>query len=132
MWLRRRQAYLPVPDRTGTRDDPDLKPLPPTVTGILAAVTDKSANDPEELLAVAHLPPGVLFLTGPGAADAARGLLVTVLLANARRAPGISRVLITNEDLALLLGPHTAVATAGLHVSDSLEAAAEQAPAARP
>ena len=80
-WLQRRRSYQPDPTQPREHaSDPDLQPLPDAVNTIIAAITDdettRHARTPPPLLSL-PLPAGVLLLTGPGAAAAARGLLVT-------------------------------------------------------
>jgi hypothetical protein len=58
-------------------------------------------------------------LTGPGASDAARGLLVTTLLAAAHQSAA-PRMVMTHTDLAVLAGT-TAVKTAGLEVVETID-----------
>jgi len=79
-WLQRRRSYRPDPNQPRDHhDDPDLQPLPATVDTIIAAVTDNETTEHDRTppLLPLPLPAGVLLLTGPGAAAAARGLLVT-------------------------------------------------------
>jgi DNA-binding SARP family transcriptional activator len=83
IWLHRRHSYQPGPPRLGHHHDTDLQPLPTTADTITAAVTaDPAAPSlPQAGLAVLdELPAGVLHLHGPGATDAARGLLITAVL----------------------------------------------------
>ncbi|GAA4609578.1 DNA-binding SARP family transcriptional activator [Actinoplanes octamycinicus] len=75
LWLRRRRDYRPA-----APGEQDLQPLPVTVTAITAA-TD-GGTGPAALLDPGSLPPGGIQLTGPGARDALRGLLITLLLAH--------------------------------------------------
>ncbi|BCJ51810.1 hypothetical protein Asp14428_32850 [Actinoplanes sp. NBRC 14428] len=80
-WLQRRRTYRPDPYRPRDhRDDPDLQPLPHTVHTIITAATHNETTGPDRTtppLLTSPLPAGLLLLTGPGAAAAARGLLVT-------------------------------------------------------
>ncbi|WP_436536113.1 AfsR/SARP family transcriptional regulator [Actinoplanes sp. HUAS TT8] len=109
LWLRRRRAYRP-----GESGNEDLRPLPVTVNA-LTSVIDASAP-PVPL--VEQLPPGGLALTGPGAGDALRGLLITLLL-------GGRSVVMTWADLGELLGDpyRSGPLPAGLRAVDELESA---------
>ncbi|WP_406062958.1 hypothetical protein [Micromonospora sp. NBC_00860] len=137
VWLRRRRSYRPRPPGPPSREDTDLAPLPPTVAAVQAALADSTPPPTEPGAASAGSPPldrptvGEVFprtgvgLTGLGAQDAARGLLVTSLLAG-RHHPAVS-VVATRSVLAGLLGP-TAETLArrlpGLAVIDNLGQAA--------
>jgi hypothetical protein len=83
IWRQRRRHYRPDPARLGTHhDDPDLQPLPATADAITATLnTTPTPAPPTSAPLTDHLPAGVLHLEGPGAAAAARGLLVTTALA---------------------------------------------------
>ncbi|MEV0811376.1 hypothetical protein [Micromonospora sp. NPDC050200] len=122
VWLRRRRGYQPRQPVTVHRDDPDLAPLPATATAVHAAlVTHPPApappasrrQDHDHTLLPAGLaggaPAGVAF-TGPGALHAARGLLVTALLACLRQSRPTVAVLITDNALTTLLGTTAATA----------------------
>ncbi|MBQ1052740.1 hypothetical protein KBX50_30330 [Micromonospora sp. C51] len=108
MWLRRRRAYRPAhPGQTGPVAD-ELAPLPATVTEVQAAI---ATHDKPALTRAAAggilpegFPPAGASILGPGAAAAARGLLVTALLARLRdhTAP---EVVVTRDAVAALLGP---------------------------
>ncbi|MEU1812777.1 hypothetical protein [Micromonospora aurantiaca (nom. illeg.)] len=120
VWLRRRRAYRPGRSLDGA----SLTPLPDTVTAVQAAAADRqlapaTATSP----ALPDLPALGVTFTGDGAADAARGVLVTRLLAALRDPPGIIRVLVTRAALTTLL-PDLAAARVpipGLRVADSVE-----------
>ncbi|MGC4855177.1 hypothetical protein ACLQ24_17730 [Micromonospora sp. DT4] len=115
VWLRRRRSYRPRPPGRPSREDTDLAPLPPTVAAVQAALADPTPPPSEPGAALTDSSPldrptiGAAFpragvgLTGPGAQDAARGLLVTSLLAG-RHHPAVS-VIVTRPVLAGLLGP---------------------------
>ncbi|MGC4815074.1 hypothetical protein ACLQ29_31550 [Micromonospora sp. DT228] len=115
VWLRRRRSYRPRPPGPPSREDTDLAPLPPTVAAVQAALADSTPPPTEPGAASAGSPPldrptpgrasprAAVGLTGPGAQDAARGLLVTNLLAG-RHHPTVS-VVATRSVLAGLLGP---------------------------
>ncbi|MEH0931429.1 hypothetical protein [Micromonospora sp. CPCC 205558] len=115
VWLRRRRSYRPRPPGPPSREDTDLAPLPPTVAAVQAALADATPPLTEPGAASAGSPPldrptpgrafprAAVGLTGPGAQDAARGLLVTSLLAG-RHHPAVS-VVATRSVLAGLLGP---------------------------
>ena len=80
-WLHRRRSYHPDPMRIAThRNDPDLAPLPQATHAVLSA--QASRPEPADAVMPEHLPPGVLRLHGPGAAAAARGLILTNALAH--------------------------------------------------
>ncbi|MET7968753.1 BTAD domain-containing putative transcriptional regulator [Micromonospora sp. NPDC005305] len=112
VWLRRRLAYLPQHPGSTARQDADLDPLPATAVTVQAALADQpptppstpTADGPPAAVAshICGLPSGGVGLTGPGAAAAGRGLLVTVLLTG-RRQHGVSLV-VTRSALASLLG----------------------------
>jgi hypothetical protein len=122
LWLRRRRTYLPVPGRRERRDDTDLQPLPTTVNAVVAATVEPASTiAPDAALTADALPPGALCLTGPGAHDAARGLLVTALLA-AAHGTAAPQVIMTRPGLAALLGT-TRGNAAGLQVVNTLDAA---------
>ncbi|MGC5288887.1 AfsR/SARP family transcriptional regulator [Micromonospora sp. DT231] len=115
VWLRRRRSYRPRPPGPPSREDTDLAPLPPTVAAVQAALADSTPPPSEPGAASAGSPlldrPTVggafpqagVGLTGLGAQDAARGLLVTSLLAG-RHHPAVS-VVVTRPVLDRLLGP---------------------------
>ncbi|MEU8158829.1 hypothetical protein [Micromonospora parva] len=136
VWLRRRRSYRPRPPGPPSREDTDLAPLPPTVTAVQAALADSTPpGEPGAASAGSSLldrpavggafPRAGVGFTGAGAQDAARGLLVTSLLAG-RHHPAVS-VVVTRSVLAGLLGP-TAETLArhlpGLAVVDNLGQAA--------
>ena len=111
IWIHRRRTYGPDPARPRSHDtDTDLQPLPPTVNAITAALnSDDTANrddttDPAGMppLPPEGLPHGTLRLTGPGAAAAGRGLLVTAALTAAGDSAE-PRIRISGDDLASLL-----------------------------
>ncbi|MGC4864667.1 hypothetical protein ACLQ3B_04430 [Micromonospora sp. DT53] len=138
VWLRRRRSYRPRPPGPPSREDTDLAPLPPTVAAVQAALADATPPPTEPGAASAgsslldRPTVGGAFhragvgLTGLGAQDAARGLLVTSLLAG-RHHPAVS-VVVTRAVLARLLGPNTAETLGprlpGLAVIDNLGQAA--------
>jgi DNA-binding SARP family transcriptional activator len=142
VWLRRRRSYRPSPPGSATRDDADLTPLPGTITVVQAALAPPIADDlyPEQPAParteqvpgtpcsdqsspVADLPPGGVGLTGVGAADAARGVLVTVLLHGLRHPAGEVRLVTTTADLTTLLGSASALLhrVPGLRLTSSAE-----------
>ncbi|GAB1693473.1 AfsR/SARP family transcriptional regulator [Krasilnikovia sp. M28-CT-15] len=105
-WLQRRRHYRPDPHRPRGHDtDPDLQPLPGTIHTVTTAVgaesTRRDRTPPP--LAAERLPEGILSLTGPGAAAAARGLLVTAVLTDATRHTSVPTVSIRPGDLRTLL-----------------------------
>ncbi|MGW0218750.1 BTAD domain-containing putative transcriptional regulator [Micromonospora chokoriensis] len=115
VWLRRRRSYRPRPPGPPSREDTDLAPLPPTVAAVQAALADSpppptepgasstSSSPLAQPIVGSAFPIAGVGLTGLGAQDAARGLLVTRLLAG-RQHPAVS-VVITRTVLAGLLGP---------------------------
>ncbi len=139
LWRQRRLRYLPGPPRGAVRDDPDLTPLPATVTTIQTQLhpppdqppdpahhrppTDPSQTDPGpavlgdtagRALRPADLPTGGVGLTGPAALDAARGVLVAALLAGTGT-PDDLRVVTTDDALTALLGVADDDTIPGLH-----------------
>ncbi|MGC4856935.1 BTAD domain-containing putative transcriptional regulator [Micromonospora sp. DT4] len=138
VWLRRRRSYRPHPPGPPSREDTDLAPLPPTVAAVQAALADSTPPPTEPVATSTGSSPlnrptvGEAFaragvgLTGLGAQDAARGLLVTSLLAG-RHHPAVS-VVVTRAVLAGLLGPIAESLERrlpGLAVIDHLTQAAE-------
>lgn len=143
VWLQRRRHYIPRLLIAGpVRNDADLVPLPPTVAAVRAALQPTETDDaspgdtttgtPAEtpvgelpaVLTVALLPPGGVGLTGPGATDAARGLLVTTMLSTlTTHQPDAMRLVTTVEDISALLGPGAAahLPISGLTVVGSLD-----------
>jgi DNA-binding SARP family transcriptional activator len=126
-WLRRRRDYQPTPDA----DSGELQELPSTIAAIqlqaladpdtvrgVAATSGLSAGPPSSL---GHLTAAGIGLTGPGAEDAARGVLVTALLTAQR-----VQVVTTTADIGTLLG-HSAAAPPtglpGLHIAANLDTA---------
>jgi DNA-binding SARP family transcriptional activator len=101
IWTNRRRRYRPgAPGPHGHLDDPDLQPLPPTAQAL-------TVTPPSTLPNLAPLPGGVLALTGPGAANAARGLLITAALASTTHSDDpFYRVRMDADNLVTLL-PHT-------------------------
>jgi DNA-binding SARP family transcriptional activator len=135
VWLRRRRSYHPAQPHEHQRPDPDLEPLPATATALQAALAaglthpdDGHAMPPPPVDApTLGAPAGtVVALTGAGAADAARGALVTGLLAALHDPPGTIRLVITRRTLITLLPSATSElvgALAGLAVTDALDQA---------
>jgi DNA-binding SARP family transcriptional activator len=139
VWLRRRRAYRPTAlrlDRLDRGDDPDLRPLPITAQALQAAAgsgPDAGAalvvgGDVAGPLHVDDLPHGGLGLTGPGAADAARGLLVTAALIASlpgHHPGGRVRLVVARADLTALIGAAavSAVGLPGLLVTDGSDTA---------
>ncbi|MEV4515591.1 bacterial transcriptional activator domain-containing protein [Dactylosporangium sp. NPDC049525] len=98
MWAQRRHRYLPQPPAGWRRDDEDLAPLPALVDRIArltraameadadrAAMTSGDDDGPVPDAATvwpveAILPAAGVALVGPGAVDAARGLLAAVTI----------------------------------------------------
>jgi nucleoid-associated protein YgaU/DNA-binding SARP family transcriptional activator len=137
VWRRRRQRYRPTPIDQVELDDPDLAPpmaalthlrqavrrnhpellntpvVGPTVREYAAADVKPALPLPgptgAELAGVMHLPVSAgLGLDGPGALDAARGLLVASLTAGSPDDPDAQgQVVIPGSTLATLLGIST-------------------------
>ncbi|TWG28211.1 DNA-binding SARP family transcriptional activator [Micromonospora palomenae] len=132
VWLRRRRDYQPL-----TAAGPphhDLAPLSQTLAAVRAALdattpTDGPAGRPPPGEATPAGPPTVLptavALTGPGALQAGRGVLVTTLLAAVRQPADGTPTVITRTALTMLLGPAAAVALQqglpGLQTTASLD-----------
>ncbi|WP_157441272.1 AfsR/SARP family transcriptional regulator [Actinoplanes awajinensis] len=104
-WLRRRREYRPLSPGS------DVHPLPVTVNVLTAVRTDGGSAVP----LVEHVPPGGVTLSGPGARDALRGLLISLLLAG-------RRVVVSWADLGELLeDPYlSGPVPAGLRAVDEL------------
>ncbi|AEV84405.1 hypothetical protein ACWT_3382 [Actinoplanes sp. SE50] len=104
LWLRRRRDYRP-----GASGSEELRPLPATVNALAALSGESTAA----AALVDRLPAGGIALTGPGARDALRGLLISLLLSG-------RKVSITWADLGELLDdPYRAgPVPAGLRVVD--------------
>ncbi|MFV2104542.1 hypothetical protein [Micromonospora sp. LOL_024] len=106
VWLRRRRAYRPTRPHRHSQDAQDLAPLPATVAAIQAATGSRPpppAPAPAAGLPPVGFPPAGVGLTGPGARDAARGLLITALLATMRQ--NTVELVITRRAVDMLLGP---------------------------
>ncbi|WP_196255728.1 hypothetical protein [Micromonospora sp. WMMC415] len=137
VWLRRRRAYQPHPP-DGARDDADLAPLPATVTTVQTALT--APTSPATATGTAHhqpagsiasLPPGRIALTGPGALDAARGILVTTVLTRLRHPSPAAPLVITRTAATMLLSPDISPQELpGVRVIDNAEALIASSPAA--
>ncbi|MEU4477798.1 hypothetical protein AB0F68_06985 [Micromonospora sp. NPDC023966] len=126
VWLRRRRAYQPGQPST---DASDLAPLPATVTAVRTALTDADTQQPAATPATAAppaLPTPCVALTGDGAADAARGILLTRLLAAMRDPQDTTRLLIIHTALTTLLPDISTTDTEipGLRVVDTVDQAA--------
>jgi DNA-binding SARP family transcriptional activator len=83
LWLHRRLRYRPrPPPADGHTSDADLQPLPSTAQVITTAVSAGQRTTAGQMpVQPDPLPAGVVVLDGPGAAAAARGLLVAAALA---------------------------------------------------
>ncbi|MFF4893418.1 hypothetical protein [Micromonospora chersina] len=125
VWLRRRRAYQPGQP---SPDDSDLAPLPTTVTAVRTALTDADSQLPPATSAAAALPilpRPCVALTGDAAPDAARGILLTRLLAAMRDPQDTTRLLITHTALTTLLPDiSTDTEIPGLRVVDTVDQAA--------
>jgi DNA-binding SARP family transcriptional activator len=114
-WLYRRRHYRPDPHQSSDhRTDPDLQPLPDTVHTITTALNDTTVPGRPSPRPAGHdaLPHGILHLAGPGAAVAARGLLVTTALSHAVGGHRID-LLVRADDLNVLLPGWTPADLAG-------------------
>ncbi|MFG3301492.1 hypothetical protein [Micromonospora chersina] len=126
VWLRRRRAYQPGQPST---DASDLAALPATVAAVRAALTDADTQQAPATPATAALPAlprPCVALTGDGAPDAARGILITRLLATMRDPQDTTRLLITHTALTTLLPDISTTDTEipGLRVVDTVDQAA--------
>ncbi|MCP3785267.1 hypothetical protein NLX85_18030 [Micromonospora sp. A3M-1-15] len=125
VWLRRRRAYQPGQPST---DASDLTPLPATITAVREALTEADTRQLPAIPASAALPAlprPCVALTGDGAADAARGILLTRLLAALRDPQDTTRLLITHTALTTLLPDlPTDTQIPGLRVVDTIDQAA--------
>ncbi|MEV0392932.1 hypothetical protein [Polymorphospora rubra] len=134
VWFRRRRDYIPNTSQTQADRDADLAPLPATVAAVQAAL-DPTDTDLEEqprrpaldveVTGLGDLPTGLLHLTGPGAADAGRGLLIAAALAGH---DGPHTLVTTAADLAALFDTDPNFAgtwqdTSALRVVDTLHEA---------
>lgn len=130
VWSRRRRHYRPGPPAGAHREDPDLASLPGTVAAVLAALHDDTGSGSavatveqadEQLIEIGELPAGGVGLSGPGAAAAARGALLTLVLTHPPelRRP---RVLTTSSHVQALLGAAAGGYgdLPGLHIAESL------------
>jgi DNA-binding SARP family transcriptional activator len=105
IWLHRRQHYQPGGWRFGQHHhDADLQPLPGTADLIIAVLDEQQPQQATPGSVVLDLPAGLLSLHGPGAMDAARGLLVTALLGSALADSPNIEVAVRPADLKALLG----------------------------
>lgn len=128
LWLRRRRTYRPAGPNLA-RGDTDLAPLPPVVTAAQAAVAAQPARPDDSTAAAGRkddhrtvFPPGGVGLTGAGAADAARGILVTAALQALRAPAAAARVVTTRAAIDALLAPQAKMApVAGIHVAATLD-----------
>jgi hypothetical protein len=122
-WLRRRRDR-PVdgtpqegPDRPASpRAAPQPTPDPMGKTGDGVPVLGQRIEGP---VLVTELPRGGVALTGAGAADAARGILVT-----ATSGHGLSQIVTTRGDVERLVGPHAATIAdniPGLHLANDVD-----------
>ncbi|WP_046565587.1 hypothetical protein [Micromonospora sp. HK10] len=129
VWLRRRRAYQPGQSPT---EPAELAPLPATVTTMRAALIDADTPQPSPASATSGLPilpTPCVALTGDGATDAARGILLIQLLTTLRDPHDTTRLLITHTTLTTLL-PNIATDAAipGLRVVDTVDQAAAMLP----
>lgn len=105
IWLHRRQHYQPGGWRFGRHDrDADLQPLPGTADVIIASLDEQQPQETTADSQLPDLPAGLLSLHGPGALNAARGLLVTTLLDAALTDRPHTEVVLRAADLTTLLG----------------------------
>ncbi|MEV7231227.1 hypothetical protein AB0M79_30045 [Polymorphospora sp. NPDC051019] len=129
IWYRRRRDYIP------NSRNVDLAPLPATVAAVQATLDPPDSETASwrpptpqrppggDVIGPVDLPPGLLHLTGPGAADAGRGLLVAAALTrhNSRHT-----LVTTSSDINILLDTDPNVGGTwrdihGLLVSDTLD-----------
>ena len=109
IWWRRRRHYQPDP--RGTTRHLGLDPLPMTVAAIQTLTTAEdttvvtAATQPDHLVVPADLPPGGIALTGDGAIAAARGLLVTLVLARPQPNTATGTVVLTTTATLDLILP---------------------------
>ncbi|MBQ1050816.1 hypothetical protein KBX50_20370 [Micromonospora sp. C51] len=128
IWLRRRRAYRPTRPRRYAENADDLAALPATVAAVQSATVSRpSPPSPVPTAAALPLfgfPPTGVGLVGPGALNAARGLLITALLATARQTT--VELVITRRAVDMLLGPAALRLRpgTGLRVADNLAHAA--------
>jgi len=133
-WLRRRRDYRPG----FTATDNDLHPLPDTVASVQTllpsladtpgggrAERDGVASRDAEAVRIEQLPPGGVGLVGPGSLDAARGILITALLAGGtqqhRHQP---HIVTTRAALDTLLSPDApGPDIMGVDITDDIPAA---------
>ncbi|MFF4810955.1 hypothetical protein ACFY03_22355 [Micromonospora chersina] len=126
LWLRRRRAYQPGQPST---DASELAPLPATVAAVRTALTDADTQQPPATpvtAALPVLPTPCVALTGDGAADAARGILLTRLLATMRDPQDKTHLVITHTALTSLLPDISTTDTGilGLRLVDTVDQAA--------
>jgi DNA-binding SARP family transcriptional activator len=115
-WLRRRQT-----DQPSHHGDA----APPMPAAALAAAAQPRSAAGTGPLSHEQLPAGHLALTGPGAHAAARGLLVTTLMANTAIGAPRAHIMIDRCDLTRLLDDSwTAPPVPGLHLTDTMNASA--------
>ncbi|WJK33163.1 BTAD domain-containing putative transcriptional regulator [Solwaraspora sp. WMMA2065] len=129
LWLRRRRSYRPVVPGQRRSDD-DLAPLPAVVAAARTAADGGAAGGRAGTAADGREddgPAGVVFpaggvgLTGPGAGDAARGVLVTAAVRSLRDPAAVVRVVTTRADLEVFLGAGAAApAVAGVQVASTV------------
>ncbi len=97
-WIKVRRHYRPDPNQPRDHThDPDLQPPNPAILTILTALDQHGQYGQQEPMPAEELPPGILHLSGPGAADAARGLIVTTALTTT------ARVYLSPADMVTLL-----------------------------
>ncbi|WP_346125480.1 hypothetical protein, partial [Micromonospora coerulea] len=141
VWLRRRRGYQPGHRKLPQQADPELAPLPATVAAVQAALTtdpthqDTAAERPPTEqgwpalpASIAALPTTGVTFTGAGAEDAARGVLVTGLLAALRDPPDAIRLVITRSALTTLLTSAITTVSDGipaLRVTETVDDAVE-------
>ncbi|WP_203790405.1 AfsR/SARP family transcriptional regulator [Paractinoplanes rishiriensis] len=128
IWQRRRRAFQPAPPSPHREQlrDRDLHRLPETAEAITAARPGAlyQADHPPALLD--QLPAGAISIIGPGAAAAARGLIVAAALSTLSGKTPTTTVCIDRSDLTRLL-PETDVAAltaVGIQISDTPKPAA--------
>ncbi len=125
MLLNRRRVYRPDPNRLGTHHhDPDLQPPAHTVQAINTTLAaDANAERPRTApMPADHLPTGPLALHGPGASNAARGLIVAAALAAASEPKPTTALTLRHSDWNRLFpGIHIDTPLPGVHLAEDTE-----------
>ncbi|GAA3943185.1 LysM peptidoglycan-binding domain-containing protein [Actinoplanes auranticolor] len=125
VWIQRRRRYRYHP---GIRDDQqnlhDVQPLPAPVRAAQRHTRHATAPTPPQPPLHQVLPSGGVGLIGPGANDAARGLIITALTAGAPTDPDQRAEVVTDrQTLAALMGDPPVTGWPRLHIAESLDQA---------